>query len=79
MKSALGGVIQRKTWWGRKAVLREYCIDSQSRRTYGLGAAQPFPGLVVLSIFIHVPDDGTERIYRWQPAGRDCQEFGGQD
>lgn len=79
MKSALGGVIQKKTQWGRKAVLRQYCIASQSGRTYGLGAAQPLPGFVVFNIFIHAPDEGTERIYRWQPAGRDCQEFGGQD
>lgn len=79
MKSVLGHVIRKKTWWGRKAVLRDDCIASQSGRTYGLGAVQPLPGLVVLNIFIHAPDDRTERIYRWQPAGRDCQKFGGQD
>lgn len=75
----MGGVIQRKTGWARKAVWREYCVVSQSGRTYGLGAAQPPPGLLVFNIIIHAPDEGTERIYRWQPAGRDCQEFGGQD
>lgn len=55
------------------------CIARQSGRTYGIGGAQPLPDLVIFNIFIYASDHGTERIYRWQPAGKDCQEFGRQD
>lgn len=59
-----------KTWWGRQFVWKGYCIASQSGGIYGIGVAQPLLDLVIFNIFIHAPDDGTERIYRWQPAGK---------
>lgn len=39
LQSNSGGVIQRKTQGGRKAIWTEYGIASQSGRIYGLGAA----------------------------------------